>query len=447
MNLNNIKTFSYFVDKYHLQDNVVLRISSDGANELDGSDGVIESYDISTYRNNAAQATAANRPVKGIDGFVFDGSTDHMNILNDGSLNPTKEITLACWFNATTGGISNNKPLIQKAFTSHTDPFYQYSLRVRDNAGDRYTSFTVNTDIGRISSTANNMGGVFDYNEWVFVVGTYDLKTLKSYINGTLIKEEEIISNELIGYNTPVGIAHYPNLAKNSTYCYGGKLNDATVLNKALSPAQVEEMYLNGESYFGEPFKILVDTTISDSTGLGKIGLPLRGHGMIIDWGDGNTEVVTQTGNDTTLHTYDTAGIYEISISGGLYEISYGISGPSVFADKQKPKQITQWGDIKWVSFNFDNCHTLIGNFTDTPDLSKVTNIAFAFNNCYVFNSDIGNWDVSNITNMGGLFYGCSSFNQDLSGWCVEQIATKPLNFDVGANAWVLPQPNWGDPC
>ena len=80
-------------------------------------------------------------------------------------------------------------------------------------------------------------------------------------------------------------------------------------------------------------------------------------------------------------------------------------------------------------------------------DVSNVTSMGFMFRSASSFNSDISGWDVSNVTNMSNMFRAASSFNRDLSYWCVEQIASEPTDFDLGANSWVLPRPNWGVVC
>jgi surface protein len=77
-------------------------------------------------------------------------------------------------------------------------------------------------------------------------------------------------------------------------------------------------------------------------------------------------------------------------------------------------------------------------------DTSSVTNMSYTFTNARDFNKDIGGWDTSNATDMTYMFYNASAFNQDLSGWCIqENFAVAPTNFNLGANAWVLPQPDW----
>jgi surface protein len=60
------------------------------------------------------------------------------------------------------------------------------------------------------------------------------------------------------------------------------------------------------------------------------------------------------------------------------------------------------------------------------------------------FNQPLSGWNVSNVTNMNRMFENATSFNQDLSNWCVTQIVSKPIDFDLNASSWVLPQPLWG---
>ena len=70
------------------------------------------------------------------------------------------------------------------------------------------------------------------------------------------------------------------------------------------------------------------------------------------------------------------------------------------------------------------------------------------FSNSSSFNQPLNNWDVSNVSmvNMEFMFSGSEAFNQDLSSWCVTDITARPLNFDTGADAWVLAnsRPIWG---
>ncbi|MDG4949373.1 BspA family leucine-rich repeat surface protein [Weeksellaceae bacterium KMM 9724] len=163
-----------------------------------------------------------------------------------------------------------------------------------------------------------------------------------------------------------------------------------------------------------------------------SITIPTTGSGYNynIDWGDGDT----QTGllGDAT-HTYSTAGLYTIEISGDFPRIYFNNTG-----DKDKIMSIEQWGDINWTSMEnaFTGCSNLISNALDMPDLSMVTNMKGMFGYATSFNGDanIMNWDVSNVTNMHGMFGGASNFNADINNWNVENVSNMKLMFSYATS-------------
>jgi len=48
------------------------------------------------------------------------------------------------------------------------------------------------------------------------------------------------------------------------------------------------------------------------------------------------------------------------------------------------------------------------------------------------------------VANMNSMFEGAQIFNQDLSRWCVQLIGSEPPNFDLDADQWTEPRPQWG---
>ena len=115
------------------------------------------------------------------------------------------------------------------------------------------------------------------------------------------------------------------------------------------------------------------------------------------------------------------------------------------------------------TSFNQDISGWDTGNVTDmsfmfvsavsfNQDISKwdtrnVTDMNSMFLSADTFNQDISKWKTRNVADMKSMFFSSDAFNQDLSGWCVENISQKPLRFDLEAESWTLPRPNWGEPC
>ena len=50
-------------------------------------------------------------------------------------------------------------------------------------------------------------------------------------------------------------------------------------------------------------------------------------------------------------------------------------------------------------------------------NVSKCTNFAYMFYECYIFNCDISEWDVSKANTFSQMFSFCEKFNSDLSSW------------------------------
>jgi len=130
--------------------------------------------------------------------------------------------------------------------------------------------------------------------------------------------------------------------------------------------------------------------------------------------------------------------------------------------DRTKITQITQWGNIKWKSFDnaFVFCDYMDVTATDVPDLSMVTSLRQMFYLCtsllgnpsfntwntstitdmyymfgddYLFNQPLGNWDTSNVTDMSYMFDN-TGFNQPLGKWNTAKVTTMEHMFHTAHN-------------
>jgi surface protein len=198
-----------------------------------------------------------------------------------------------------------------------------------------------------------------------------------------------------------------------------------------------------------EDFIILIktdNTGVSDST---QILLPIQGTDMVIDWGDGSVETVTQSslpnntiGGNNVIHSYPKAGSYIIKISKQLTRILFNNGG-----DGLKLYEIMNWGDCEWTNFNgaFQGCQFLDVTATDTPDLSGVTNMSSMFNGCRRLinsNGSIGSWNVGSVTNMSGMFANATVFNVDIGSWNVSNVTnmssmfSRAVSFNQDIGSW-----------
>ncbi len=199
-----------------------------------------------------------------------------------------------------------------------------------------------------------------------------------------------------------------------------------------------------------------------------SITIPTTGSGYNynVDWGD-TTGSVGVTGNAT--HTYATAGIYTVIISGDFPRIYFQMA-----SDPEKIRSVEHWGTRAWTSMSgaFANTNNLVINATDIPNFSAMTNASSMFmgasqlttipniNDWDVstitnmasmffgtpFNADISDWDVSNVTNMNNMFGNASEFNQDISNWntasltLIESMFSYAVAFNQDISSWDVSQ-------
>ncbi len=173
-----------------------------------------------------------------------------------------------------------------------------------------------------------------------------------------------------------------------------------------------------------EPFITTWKTTMVNETIAFRI-MDGFAYDFTIDWGDGSIE-----NNITTnkTHTYASAGVYTVSVSGTFSAFLTG--------DAEKLQTIEQWGDNVWETMvdAFRGCKNMTYNAIDVPNLSKVTNMTNMFSGCSKFNADLNNWDVSKVAKMGGMFLDASSFNGDISAWDVSKVTTMNGMFSVATS-------------
>ena len=175
------------------------------------------------------------------DGYaVFDGDVDAVQISHDNVLDVTGDLTLAVWVKPNIdfqSGLSNSKMFIDKNDGS-TD-VGGYSLHY-NKGGDLY--FALQEDDGDWFSAFETIN--LDKDQWYFIVGTWNGTHQMLYVDGT-----EVASTDQTGYST--GSSTLPLYLGRSAYDAGphyhnGKLDDAAIYNRALSPSEVTQLHDRG---------------------------------------------------------------------------------------------------------------------------------------------------------------------------------------------------------
>ena len=130
-----------------------------------------------------------------------------------------------------------------------------------------------------------------------------------------------------------------------------------------------------------------------DSPAGGKIRFNISGINYQIDWGDGNVNIYNS-------HTYKTAGLYDIKISGEVtvFRIDYPLTAkPQKLYSLDLPK-------IKLLDFSY-GCSTLTGTIPPLPD--SLVESGSAFKGCSKLTGSIPNLPRS-LTNGYAMFSGCT---------------------------------------
>ena len=163
------------------------------------------------------------------------------------------------------------------------------------------------------------------------------------------------------------------------------------------------------------------------------ITIPTTGsdYDYAVNWGDNSTST-NQTENAT--HTYAIAGDYEVRISGSFPRIYFNTLDNNGNPNSNSIIAIDQWGTGQWTSMNgaFRGATNLAGQASDTPDLSRLTDMLGMFENAAAFDQNIGDWDVSGVTNMSfmlGSSYNAMAFSRDIGDWDVSNVTNMTWMF------------------
>jgi surface protein len=177
------------------------------------------------------------------------------------------------------------------------------------------------------------------------------------------------------------------------------------------------------------------------SRGSVSLSLPLESDGsydFVVEWGDGFSERITSS--TQARHTYATAGVYDVRITGTLVGWQINSNGPNPW----NLVDVMQWGTMRLGNNGgyFSGASNMVISAVDTPDLTGTTSMKYMFADASSFNQPIGGWDVSHVTNMENMFLGASLFNQPIGGWDVSRVTNMQGMF-IGASSFNQPIGGW----
>lgn len=238
------------------------------------SDGLIawwraENNGLDSIGNHHGTWTATPAYTAGRVGYAFDlDGSRYLETPDAPSLNPDSSITIAVWYKPVSFAGSGNDPLVDKGYTSHTFPYYQYHLGV---SGDQYPA-----DPGQFIFCADNQyscsstpANFWTPGTWYHVVGVYDGAHISIYVNGLLI-DSQPAAGVLSAYGRPLRIGAFDN--------YDGKLpgaiDEVQIFKRALSADEVATISgLVPNAFLIAPQDGAVRNTVNESNPLTVTGI------------------------------------------------------------------------------------------------------------------------------------------------------------------------------
>ena len=162
-----------------------------------------------------------------------------------------------------------------------------------------------------------------------------------------------------------------------------------------------------GKTCVGAPFESTWRTTTSSES----ITLPLRSgynYNFTVDWGDGNTSVVTSSSDSNRIHTYALAGDYEVVIEGSLEAWYFNNTG-----DKDKIISVEYLGFMGWINLDnaFHGC-TNLQYFAGGRTAHVTTMNSMLEGTTSLQEIDLADLNTSNVTSMSRMFANASSIEE-----------------------------------
>ena len=149
-----------------------------------------------------------------------------------------------------------------------------------------------------------------------------------------------------------------------------------------------------------------------------EIKLPVSGTGLniIVNWGDGTSETVT---NEFPVHTYTSSGTYDITITGncpvfGYTDLIEVDETSNYYTFTKYLTGVKQFGELSATRYGFSNCTKLkyvSGDATENT-FNNVTDMSNMFAFCKNLKDiDLSNFNTSNVKNMSNMFFVCVNLN------------------------------------
>jgi len=164
----------------------------------------------------------------------FDGTDDYVDCGNAASLSPTNEETVIMWVKPSAGYGELYPRLI-----AHDD-YVRLYVYIDSATGRLHIHFYTSGGIAGVTSSLS-----LGIDTWTHVAFLYDGDYMKLYLNGVLYATSAKVSGTINSAGTNLAIGN--NLGK--TRSFKGVIDEVRVYNRALSAAEIQEVFEKGPDF------------------------------------------------------------------------------------------------------------------------------------------------------------------------------------------------------
>jgi len=201
-------------------------------------------YNNDIIFNNAAKTT--DRFGKANNAYLFDGSSNYMQVKNSTSLNPNSSISIMVIVkpNGFYAGACHANQLVSKGYNDYINGFY--TLRFANTSTDCSSPPDISKEYfySAYGDYPNGAGAGIDsgfvkLGQWYNVVFTYDGHVSRLYVNGTL-KDVRLRSAAFTPNTHDVFIGKHED--PSFPYYLNGVIDEVRIYNKALCDDDVKQL-------------------------------------------------------------------------------------------------------------------------------------------------------------------------------------------------------------
>jgi hypothetical protein len=325
-----------------------------GVNTLDyssynGLPGLVAWYpgegnanDVVAGNNGFIHGDVSFVPGKVGQAFSFNGGTGYVEAISSFALEPAT-VSLEAWVNSS--AVGRNQYILDRGASG--DVAASYALYTGPDSGLRFyvfdgTTFVESPDAGT---------GIWDGN-WHHVVGTYDGTMVRLYVDGVEVGNGTP-TNLTINYSLPTNndlfIGTYNG---QSRYAFNGLIDEPSVFNRALTPAEVQSYFASGN----QGPSLLQYASYNDLPGL-------------VAWysGEGNTHSAGGGPEGTAVGG--------VTFAPGKVGQAFSFNGVDSYVDLGNDPSLDIPGNLTvetWVNYQtLDHSKYLIANFDESGTVSQ----------------------------------------------------------------------------